>query len=301
MSRRWILLCAGPGQPEGRHAGRQRCRELRRPPLPQVRRHHQPHPRDGGGLGRGEVVSIGGSRSTRPATILPRAAGRQRGDARHRHRGHVRILPMPETVATLLVIYDDVGDAARSVPRSSPAGITPATLEMMDAPGHPGGRGELPCGYPHGRRGGAHRRGGRPGRRTERAGGAHQRDLHGQRLPQRPRGERTPPSATVLWAGRRGAFGAVARLAPNYLVTDCTVPRTKLPQALARWRRSEHMASITATSSTRATATCTRCSSSIPAIRIRWSAFRRPAGRSCRPASTGRDHHRRARRRHGKR
>ena len=37
-----------------------------------------------------------------------------------------------------------------------------------------------------------------------------------------------------LWQGRRGAFGAVARLAPNYLVNDSTVPRTKLPQALAK-------------------------------------------------------------------
>ena len=38
----------------------------------------------------------------------------------------------------------------------------------------------------------------------------------------------------ALWAGRRGAFGAVARLTPNYYVTDCTVPRTRLPEALAR-------------------------------------------------------------------
>jgi FAD/FMN-containing dehydrogenase len=37
-----------------------------------------------------------------------------------------------------------------------------------------------------------------------------------------------------LWEGRRGAFGAVARLAPNYLVNDCTVPRTLLPIALAQ-------------------------------------------------------------------
>ena len=37
-----------------------------------------------------------------------------------------------------------------------------------------------------------------------------------------------------LWEGRRGAFGAVARIAPNYLVNDCTVPRTKLPEALSR-------------------------------------------------------------------
>ena len=35
-----------------------------------------------------------------------------------------------------------------------------------------------------------------------------------------------------LWAGRRGAFGAVARLRPSYLVCDGTVPRTRLPEAL---------------------------------------------------------------------
>jgi FAD/FMN-containing dehydrogenase len=37
-----------------------------------------------------------------------------------------------------------------------------------------------------------------------------------------------------LWAGRKGAFGAVARLRPNYLVCDGTVPRTKLPVVLKK-------------------------------------------------------------------
>jgi FAD/FMN-containing dehydrogenase len=37
-----------------------------------------------------------------------------------------------------------------------------------------------------------------------------------------------------LWAGRRGAFGAVARLAPSFLVCDGTVPRTALPQVLRK-------------------------------------------------------------------
>ena len=37
-----------------------------------------------------------------------------------------------------------------------------------------------------------------------------------------------------LWAGRKGAFGAVARLRPSYLVCDGTVPRTKLPEVLKR-------------------------------------------------------------------
>jgi FAD/FMN-containing dehydrogenase len=37
-----------------------------------------------------------------------------------------------------------------------------------------------------------------------------------------------------LWAGRRGAFGAVARLAPSFLVCDGTVPRTSLPLVLRK-------------------------------------------------------------------
>jgi glycolate oxidase len=38
----------------------------------------------------------------------------------------------------------------------------------------------------------------------------------------------------ALWAGRRGAFGAVARITPSYLVCDGTVPRTALPAVLRK-------------------------------------------------------------------
>jgi glycolate oxidase len=38
----------------------------------------------------------------------------------------------------------------------------------------------------------------------------------------------------MLWAGRRGAFGAVARITPSYLVCDGTVPRTALPKVLRK-------------------------------------------------------------------
>jgi FAD/FMN-containing dehydrogenase len=38
----------------------------------------------------------------------------------------------------------------------------------------------------------------------------------------------------ALWRGRKGAFGSISRLAPNYIVADGTVPRTKLPEALRR-------------------------------------------------------------------
>jgi len=40
----------------------------------------------------------------------------------------------------------------------------------------------------------------------------------------------------ALWKGRKKAFGAFGRLAPDLVVQDATVPRTKLPDVLARIR-----------------------------------------------------------------
>ena len=37
----------------------------------------------------------------------------------------------------------------------------------------------------------------------------------------------------ALWKGRKGAFGAVGRMSPDYYVVDGVVPRSKLPQVLA--------------------------------------------------------------------
>jgi glycolate oxidase len=37
-----------------------------------------------------------------------------------------------------------------------------------------------------------------------------------------------------LWAGRKGAFGAIGRLTPDYYTVDGVVPRTKLPETLRR-------------------------------------------------------------------
>jgi len=37
-----------------------------------------------------------------------------------------------------------------------------------------------------------------------------------------------------LWKGRKKAFGAMGRIAPDLLVQDATVPRTRLPAVLAR-------------------------------------------------------------------
>ncbi len=147
----------------------------------------------------------------------------------------VRILPLAESVVTLLAVYDQVADAARSVSEIIAEGIVPASLEMMDAMVIRAVEESYPCGYPLdaaavliievdgpavGLKGQAERIreicSAQGCRQVREAGDSGERDL--------------------LWAGRRGAFGAIARLAPSYLVADCTVPRTKLPEALERVR-----------------------------------------------------------------
>ena len=39
---------------------------------------------------------------------------------------------------------------------------------------------------------------------------------------------------TRLWAGRKGAFPAMGRIAPDYYCIDGTIPRRQLPQVLAK-------------------------------------------------------------------
>ena len=38
----------------------------------------------------------------------------------------------------------------------------------------------------------------------------------------------------LVWKGRKAAFAAAGRLAPNYIVQDGVIPRTKLPEVLER-------------------------------------------------------------------
>ena len=38
----------------------------------------------------------------------------------------------------------------------------------------------------------------------------------------------------LLWKGRKGAFGAMGTLAPNYYVQDGVVPRSQLPEMMRR-------------------------------------------------------------------
>ncbi|MGD9148639.1 MAG: FAD-linked oxidase C-terminal domain-containing protein [Desulfobacterales bacterium] len=184
-------------------------------------------------LSSGEIIRVGGCAYDPPGYDLRGALVGSEGTMGIVTEVTVRILPLPEKIITLLVIYDDIGDAAQSVSDIISAGILPTTLEMMDAAIINAVEDSYACGYPRdaaavliveveGLSAGLKDQ---VTRISELCRKNHCRDI---------REAKDDAQRNRLWEGRRGAFGAVARLAPNYLVNDCTVPRTKLPEALAR-------------------------------------------------------------------
>jgi glycolate oxidase subunit GlcD len=184
-------------------------------------------------LSDGEIVRLGGAANDPPGYDLRGLVVGSEGTLGVVTEVTVRIMPKPEKVMTQLVVYDDVACAARSVSDIIAAGIVPATLEMMDAPIIRAVEDSIRCGYP---------RDAAAVLIIEVEGPAAGLDRQAARIREicvadgcrEVRDAASAEERNRLWQGRRGAFGAVARLAPNYLVNDCTVPRTRLPEALAQ-------------------------------------------------------------------
>ncbi len=182
-------------------------------------------------LGGGEVMRIGSAALDPPGYDLRGVLVGSEGTLGIVTEMVLRILPLVESVVTLLVVYDDVADAARSVSDIIASGIVPATLEMMDATVIRAVEESKPCGYPLDAAAVLIVEVDGPA-----AGLARQADeiaeLCRKNQCREVRKAKDDAERNRLWAGRRGAFGAIARLAPNYLVADCTVPRSLLPDAL---------------------------------------------------------------------
>jgi glycolate oxidase subunit GlcD len=184
-------------------------------------------------LATGEIMRFGGPSLEPPGYDLRGAMIGSEGTLGVVTEITARILPLAEKIITMLAVYDDIADAARSVSDIIAAGILPATLEMMDAKIIQAVEDSYACGYP---RDAAAvliiEVEGPPAGLEEQAEKIQQLCLKNNC--REINEAKNDDDRNRLWEGRRGAFGAVARLAPNYLVNDCTVPRTKLPEALAK-------------------------------------------------------------------
>src|SRR5436309_2116521 len=145
----------------------------------------------------------------------------------------VRLTPLPPAVRTLLLDFTSVEAAAAAVSGIIAAGLVPAALEMMDAEitravedfvhaGFPRDAAAVLLvevdGLPDGVDAAADvvtRVGTEHGARTVRVAA-------------------DEAERALLWKGRKSAFGAIARIAPDYYLHDAVVPRTRLVDVLRR-------------------------------------------------------------------
>jgi glycolate oxidase subunit GlcD len=185
----------------------------------------------------GEVVELGGGGGERVGYDLVGLFVGSEGTFGIATEIEVKLIPLPEGTETLLALFDEVDGASRAVSAIIAAGLLPAALEMVDqetiraveasifAAGLPTDAGAALVVEFDGPRAGLGADAERAveictaagAREVRRAADARERDR--------------------LWQSRKKAFGAMGRLAPDLLVQDAVVPRSRLPEVLAETYR----------------------------------------------------------------
>jgi glycolate oxidase len=184
-------------------------------------------------LPSGDVVQLGGLASDGPGYDLVGLMVGSEGTLSIVTRIWVRLVPLPETVKTILAIFPSVDDASEAVAGCIAKRVVPAALEMMDNLTIRAVESVTPAGYP-----------------VEAAavllaevdGLREEVDLAAEAVAEVCRQNRALAVRLAkdelerarLWAGRKGAFAAIGRLTPDYYTVDGVVPRTKLPGVLRR-------------------------------------------------------------------
>jgi glycolate oxidase subunit GlcD len=186
-------------------------------------------------LAGGDVIELGGAgRSVDGALDLVGLFVGSEGCFGIATEIEVRLLPLAEGVRTLLGIFESMEAAGHAVTAIIASGLVPAAVEIVDAAtiraveasvyagGYPIDAGAALVIEFDGTEAGldadadaaeacCHAAGAREVRRATEAS-----------------------QRAKLWNGRKKAFGAMGRIAPDLLVQDATVPRTQLPRVLAR-------------------------------------------------------------------
>ena len=146
----------------------------------------------------------------------------------------VRLVPIPPAIETILAIFPDVVSSCRAVTAIIRAGLVPAALEIVDqrtiraveasvyAAGLPTDAGAVLIVELDGVAAAVARQAARV-RALAEAEGSTRCEI-----------ARDDAERQRFWRARKGAFGAMGRLAPDLYVHDAVVPRSKLPEILAR-------------------------------------------------------------------
>ncbi len=182
-------------------------------------------------LGDGSVARLGGLEPDQAGYDLRGCFVGSEGTMGIATRIAVRLTPNPPVVRTLLLDFTSIEDAAAAVSGIIAAGIVPAALEMMDAEITRAVEDYVGAGFP---------RDAAAVLLVEVDGldGGVNHEVEAISKVGREHGARTVRVAAdeaeraLLWKGRKSAFGAIARIAPDYYLHDAVVPRTRLVDVL---------------------------------------------------------------------
>ncbi|WP_291299631.1 FAD-binding oxidoreductase [Desulfosporosinus sp. BICA1-9] len=147
----------------------------------------------------------------------------------------VRLIPLPEYKRTMLVLFDELGQAAETVSAIIKGKVVPTTLELMDHEIIDLIEQRDPVGFP--RDVGA-------AMLFEVDGGQNEVQAQIEKIERicLNQGARSvklaanQEEADNLWRGRRNAFGVMAQSFTNVYPEDATVPRNKVPEMIKRMK-----------------------------------------------------------------
>jgi glycolate oxidase len=184
-------------------------------------------------LADGSVVELGGKGADMPGYDLLGAFVGSEGTLGVATRVTLRVVPRPQAVRTLVAFFASTTEAGQSVSDIVSAGLVPGALEMMDRLSIEAAEGAVNAGYPLDAEaaliveldGSEHECAARFDEvvaicRTNGATGVRVAADEAER--------------DLIWKARKAAFAAMGRIAPNYYVQDGVIPRTRLPEVLAR-------------------------------------------------------------------
>ncbi len=150
----------------------------------------------------------------------------------------VRILPKPPGARALLIGFPTIEGAGETVASIIGAGIIPGGMEMMDRLAIEAAEAFVHAGYPLDAE----------ALLIVELDGCEAEVNHlvasveaiaGQNGAQTCRVSQNEEERLLFWAGRKAAFPAVGRLAPDYYCMDGTIPRKRLGDVLARMKQME--------------------------------------------------------------
>ena len=181
----------------------------------------------------GTVVWTGGKSQDKPGYDLTGLLIGSEGTLALATKMILKLIKAPEAYKTMTAIFETIEDAANTVSEIISEGIIPATLEMMDNIVMKAVEKTIKVGYPldaacvliielDGMPDGMYKK------------AEIVMEICKRNNVREVKLAKDDAERAVLWAGRKGAFGSVGQVRPSYLCCDGTVPRTKLPEVLAK-------------------------------------------------------------------